>query len=276
MKPFFYILFFCCAAFTAKAQQIERRIIIEKGRVYYTTIDPEFQIATLYTGNAAASLNNAKPLAMPAGRNYNDPVNPFCWDVLNGNCYAVNSLKHPMNDQNESLKRFPVASLKAWDKTVTIADMLSQSMDYNTFTPNIPYSFVTQQSKTLDHFFYDAIALNDSVFCMAVSNNNGFSFWRFNGKSWDHVENNNFPVAGPFSLFAYKQEMYMILSDGKIYSLSTRSITELPEKSKNIDLSAGCLIVDKDAGSIKFITNGLLNMKVPFKDLVRNKAIVLF
>lgn len=276
MRSFFYILFFFCAAFTAKAQHMERKIILEKSRLYYTTVDPEFQLATLYTGDASASLNNAKPLAMPAGRNYNDPVNPFCWDVLNGNCYAVNSLKHPMNDQNESLKRFPVASLKAWSKNVTIAGMLNQSIDYNTFTPNVPYSFVTQKSKTLDHFFYDAIALNDSVFCMGISNNNGFSFWRFNGKSWDHIENNNFPVSGPFSLFACRQDVYMILGDGKIYSLSTRSINELPEKSKKIDLSAGCLVIDKDTGSIKFITNELLNLKVPFKDLIRNKATILF
>jgi len=276
MKIILSISFFLLAAITAQSQGIERKIIIEKGRLYYTTIDPEFQVATLYSTKASASLNNAKPLAMPAGRNYNDPVNPFCWDILNGNCYAVNSLKHPMNDQNESLKRFPLASLREWSKSVTVTEMLNKSMDYNTFTPNIPYAYVTQKSKTLDHFFYDAIALNDSVFCMGISNNNGFSFWRFNGKAWDHVENSNFPVSGPFSLFAYKQDVYMILSDGKVYALTTRSITELPEKSKNIDLSKGCLVVDKDANSIKFIPEELLNRKVPFLDFARAKATVIF
>jgi len=276
MRTAFYILFFLVTVFTLRSQEIERKIVIEKGRFYYTTIDPEQQMGTLYTGNISASLKTAKRLALPAGRNYNDPVNPFCWDVLNETVYAVNSLKHPMNDQNESLKRFPLASLQDWSDKVTITEMLNKSIDYNTFTPNIPYAFVTKKSKVLDHFFYDAIALDDTTFCMGLTNNNEFSFWTFNGTGWNHLEMTNFPVSGYFSLFNVKQDVYMILDNGKIYSVSAKKVIPLTEKILNTELSKGFLIINKDDGSVKFLKNDQLNDHTALNELIKKKAIAIF
>ena len=66
---------------SALPQKIERKIIIKNNNFYYTTIDEEFQIATLHIGKTTDSLNAAKHYALPAGRNYDEPVNPFSWDV---------------------------------------------------------------------------------------------------------------------------------------------------------------------------------------------------
>ena len=66
MKPFFALLFFSFISFAISAQMIERKIIIENSHFYYSTIDEEFQIATLHVGNVSDGLKKSKKHS-PAG-----------------------------------------------------------------------------------------------------------------------------------------------------------------------------------------------------------------
>ena len=51
--------------------------ITESGNYYFTTIDELTQLATLHTGKDTSKIKSAKKLAMPVGRNFDDPIIPF-------------------------------------------------------------------------------------------------------------------------------------------------------------------------------------------------------
>jgi hypothetical protein len=267
--------FIFISAFQLQAQDIERKIIISQGRFYYTTIDPEFQLATLHTGSCKEPLKSAKTVAMPAGRNYSEPVNPFSWDICGNSMYAVNFLNHPLNDRNEALKRFPLSSLLPWSDQLTISDMLLVSVDHNTFAINEPYMNAISKTKTLSNFFYDGLAVNDSSYYFAVANNGEFCLWNFNGTQWKQGKTQAFPLEGSFSLLERSGELYVILSSGELNKLSMDSITPTG-KTTGTSLSAGIIIVNKDEHSVKFMKNNQLDNNTPLNELIKKKANELF
>lgn len=279
MKVFNYICIFLLLVAlipSGSSQNMERKIVIQNQAFFYTTIDPEFQLATLHSGKANEALKSAKNFALPAGRNYSDPINPFCWDISGANFFAVNWLNHPMNDRNEALKLFPLKGLKDWSESVTTMNVLTQSMDYNTFADNVPYQFVLKKSNVLHNFFFDAIRLNDSTTCMAINNNGFFSYWVYNGKAWDHLEINNLSVDGFFTLISVKQNVYLVLSSGAVYEISTKQLKPLPEKSLKTGISEGVFVIDKDNNTVKFITNNQLDLNKPLHELLKKTAIQVF
>lgn len=269
----FFLIFI--SSFHLHAQDIERKIIIQDGKFYYTTIDPEFQMATLHTGGINEPLKSGKKLAMPAGRNYNEPVIPFSWDIRGNSLYAVNFLNHPMNDRNEALKRFPLSSLLPWGEHVTAGDMLMISVDHNTFVMNDPYMNAISKSKTLDNFFYDGIAVNDSLYYFAVANKGELCLWSFNGKEWKQGKTQAFPLNGYFSLVERSGEIYLFLNSGELKKLGMDSVSPTG-KSINSSLSTGIIIVNKDDHSVKFLKNSQLDSSVPLDELIRKKANEIF
>lgn len=263
-------------SFALSAQVVERKIIIQNKHFYYTTIDAEFQLATLHTGNVSDGLKTAKSLALPAGRNYNDPINPFCWDVLKDDFYAINFLNHPLNDRNEALKRFKISSLQEWGDKVTVNNMLMISVDLTPFTNNDPYAFVIKKSNTLNNFFYDGIAINDSSYYMAITNNDELSIWNYDGFGWKNSETQKIPVDGFFTLFEYRKHVYLFLNGGQTYEVSTKTISQAPNKTPGAKLSEGVLIINKDDNTVKYIKNSQLDYNTPLNELITKKAIEIF
>ena len=266
-------MFVSCAV---SAQEIERKIIIQNNHFYYTTIDAEFQIATLHVGNVSEGLKTAKLLALPAGRNYSDPVNPFSWDVLKEDFYAINFLNHPLNDRNEALKRIKINSLTEWNDKTTVLDMVMRSTDLSPFAYNDPYSFVIKRSNTLNNFFYDGVASDDSTYCMAITNNGEMSIWIFKGAVWQHSEIQKIPVDGFFSIFNYKKSVCMILNNGQTYEYSTKTNSLVEGKNSGVKLSDGILIVNKDDNTIKYLKDSQLDRSTPLNELIKKKAIEIF
>lgn len=198
MKNWFCVFAVYLLSVSVSAQNIERKIIIEKGVFYYATIHEEFQVATLHAGSYKANepLKKALKYALPAGRSYSDPIIPFVWDVSGVYCFAINWAQHPMIDRNEAWKLFPIKQLQGWTDKVTPQNMLLQSAEYSPMTTNVPYQFVMKKSNTMKNFFFDALMLNDSTYCMAIGNNDEFSYWVYNGRSWDHIEVGNVMLSG--------------------------------------------------------------------------------
>ena len=276
MKPFFVIFFLTLVSYVLSAQTIERKIIIENKHFYYTTIDAEFQIATLHTGNVSEGLKTSTSLALPAGRNFNDPVIPFSWDVVKDDFYAVNFLNHPMNDRNEALKRFKISSLQAWSDKVTVPNMVMQSVDLTPFANNDPYLAVLKKSSTLNNFFYDGIALNDSSYYMAITNNDELSIWNYDGFAWKNSELQKIPVDGFFTLFEFNERAYLFLNNGQTYEVSTKTISQAPNKIPGAKLSEGILVINKDDNTVKYIKNSQLDYSAPLDELIKKKAIEIF
>lgn len=276
MKNLFLIFLFAGLTHASLAQNMERKIIIENGYFYYTSIDEEFQIATLHTGKISAALKKAKHLAIPAGRNYNSPINPFSWDISDSILYAINFLNHPLNDRNEALKRFSLSSLKEWDSSITVTDMLLKSVDQNTFALNNPYQFVINRSNTLDNFYFDGVALNDSSYYMAIANKGELSIWNYNGREWKHGEVQPLPVDHYFNLFISGKTLYMLLGSGLIYKASMDAVSRVPGKESGTNLSEGYMIINKDTHITQFIKSTHLDLNIPLNELIEKKAINLF
>jgi hypothetical protein len=270
---FFLLLLFPCSS---NSQPIERKIIIDHNHYYYTTIDAEFQIATLHTGNLTDPLKMAKNLAIPAGRNYSDPLNPFSWDIINDQVYAINFLNHPLNDRNEALKRFPLSSLSEWNDKITVIDMIMKSVDNNMFAYNDPYMALLKKSNTLNDFFYDGIAMNDTSYFIAIANNGKITLWNYNGKDWTQGKTVAFPIDGYFSLFTFKKEIFLVQNDGEIRKISFSGLEPQPEEISSGPASSVFLIINKDEGTIKYMKAGQLDQNKSMGDQINKKAVPLF
>lgn len=275
MKKAFVFSFLFCSVQFVSGQNIERKILIEKGVFYYTTIDEQFQIATLHTGKFSEGLKTAKHLALPAGRNYDDPIVPFAWDLEGKDVYAINFLVHPLNDRNEALKKIEISSLQEWVAALTPSDVIMKSVDASMLTYNDPYAFIIKRSNTLSNFFYDGIALDEKNYCMAICNNAELSIWNYNGTEWKHGVIQHFPVDGYFSLFEFKKQPYLVLSDGSIHKISGDTVEQTSATSTGTALSNGIIIVNKDDGTIKFLKNDKLDQTTPLNELIKKKATII-
>lgn len=275
MAKTFFVSFFITLTSALFSQAIERKIIIQDGNYFFTTIDDNDQLATLGTGKISEAKKDAKKLAMPVGRNYDDPINPFCWDIVGSNVFAINFLVHPLNDRNESIKRIETGSLKEWSATGTNIEMIMKGIEMNPFVYNDPYLFVTRRSNTLNNFFFDGIAPNDSTYTMAISNNGELSIWHYGGKEWKHGEVKSFPVDGYFSLFSFNNKTYLLLNTGVLYEASTSGIFPV-NKDCGMSLANGFLVINKDENTVSFMKHSDLNEITPLDTLIKKKAVRIF
>ncbi|MGD0712383.1 MAG: hypothetical protein ABR968_14505 [Bacteroidales bacterium] len=273
-KIFIFLLVIAVQA--GYSQNMERKIIIENNNFYYTTIDKGLQIATLLTGKVSDSLISAKHFALPAGRNYQKPIIPFSWDICNNMFYANNFLDNAQNDKRNSLRRFSMTSIQEWDSTVTINDMLMMSMNKNKFASNAPYSFIKRNVTTiLKNFYFDGIAMNDSLYCMAITNNGELTIWNYDGRTWKHGEIIQFAIEGYFTLFAYNKQLYMLLNNGSLYAASLDSLKQVQQLQRTT-LNECTLIINRDDNTVKFISNSSINYKIPLDKLIKDKAVQIF
>ncbi len=270
MQKTFFVSFFILVSSFVFAQAIERKIIIQNGNYYFTTIDELTQLATLHTGKDTSKIKNAKKLAMPAGRNFDDPIIPFCWDVVDTSVYAISFLLHPLNDRNEAIKRMNINSLKEPSKTVTPMDLIVLSVDLNPYAYNDPYLFVTRRSNTIEGFFYDGISTSEG-YTVAISNNGELSIWNYNGTEWKHSEVMKFSVDGYFSLFEKNKKIYFLTTGGVVQEVSTAGISPL-KKDIEINQKEGFLIINKDDKTVWFMKNNDLNQNTSLNELITKKA----
>jgi hypothetical protein len=273
----FFLSLVCAMTHTLfVASQIERKVIIENNSFFYSTIDEETQIGTLHTDSISKSLKKAKKLALPAGRNYRQPVNPFSWDIKDSLMYAISFLDHPLNNKHEALKCFALSSLQEWNDSIAAMDLIMKSVEKNMFAYNDPYKFVKKQSNVLNGFQFDGIVLHDSSYVMVIANNNQLSIWNYANKQWKHSELQSFMIDGFFSLFELDKQLYIILNNGNVHKVSTSKIVAAPDKVTNKTLNEHTLILNRDQNTIQLIKNNELNMQMPLHELIEKKAISIF
>lgn len=271
MQKTFFVSFFIFLTSALLAQSIERKIILQNGNYFFTTIDDNNQLATLHTGKDTAAIKNAKKLAMPVGRNYDDPIVPFAWDIVDTSVYAVSFLLHPLNDRNEAIKRLLISSLKTWGQSPTPMELINLSVDMNPYAYNDPYLFVTRRSNMIEGFFYDLVAPDNNSMTMVISNNGELSVWNYSGSVWKHGDVLKFPVDGYFSLFELNKKSYLLTNSGVLYEISLSGIKQL-KKDIGFTLKDGFLIINKDNQTVFFMKNSDLNQQIPLNELITKKA----
>jgi hypothetical protein len=258
------------------SQTIERKIIIQHNSFFYATINEETQVGTLHTDSISNPLKKGKKLALPAGRNYREPVNPFSWDLKDSSMYAISFLDHPLNNKREALKCFRLSSLWEWNDSLTAMDMIMKSVDQNMFAYNEPYTFIKHQSNIFNGFQFDGIGLQDSSYAMVIANNNQLSIWNYAHKKWTHSPMQSFIIEGFFTLFEADKQLYMILNNGNVHKVLKEQIVPTPDKITNRRLNENTLILNRDKNTFQLIKNNELNMKIPFNELIEKKAISIF
>lgn len=271
MRKTFFVSFFILVSIVVCGQSVERKIIIQNGNYYFTTIDELTQLATLHTGKDTSKIKNAKKLAMPAGRNFDDPIIPFSWDVVDSSVYAISFLLHHLNDRNEAIKRIPLSSLKEWSKSPTPTELINLSIDMNPYAYNDPYLFITRRSNMLEGFFYDAISTSKG-YTMAISNNGELSIWNYNGTEWKHGEVFKFPVNDFFSLFEKDKKTYLITNTCAVYEIVSEKLVPLKTDGMTT-LKDGILVINKDNKTVSFLKNNDLNQNTALNELIIKKSI---
>ena len=261
---------------TILPQNIERKIVIQNNSFFYASIHEEFQIATLHTGNISKSLKNARKLALPAGRNYNEPVNPFSWDITNHFMYAVSFLNHPLNSKMDALKRYKLSSLKEWNDSISVMDMIMESVEQNRFAYNEPYQFMIHRSNYLNGFYFDGIVLSDSSYVMLIVNNNQLSIWKYTQEKWTHSEVQTLIVDGFFTLFEMNKQLYILLNNGNVHKVSEERVHSSPLVITNKTLKEHLLVLNRDKNTVQLIKISELNTQLPFKELVEKKGKYIF
>jgi hypothetical protein len=272
MRLTFFIVLFCFP-FCVFSQSIERKIIIDKGKFYYTTIDEEFQVATLHAGKYTAAMNTARSLAMPAGRNFSDPVVPFSWDVVGNDLYVINFLMHPLNDRNEAIKKLDLSALKEWTPEMKPFDLIMQGVDANMLTAFDPYEYTIRRSSTLSNFFYDGVVDAKGNYVLAISNNDSLMVWTYSGAGWKHGELMPLKLNGYFSLFGNGENVYIVLSDGIVHLLKNNMMEQPSTGTLEGPLSDGVLVINKDEGTVKFMKNNKIDKGTNLNELINKKAV---
>src|SRR3954471_5067644 len=267
------LLLYSCSILS---QNIERKIIIKDNLFFYTTIDEEVQIGTLHTDTISHALKTAKRLALPAGRSYRQPLNPFSWDLQNNRMFAINFLDHPLNNKYKALKCFILSLLQEWECGITAIDMIMKSVDQNMFAYNEPYRFMQHQSNILKGFQFDGIVLHNSSYGMVIANNNQLSIWNYANDKWTHGELQPFIIDGFFTLFEANNQLYIILNNGNVYKVSKRQVLTIPDKVTNRCLKENTLILNRDKNTVQLIKNNDLNIQIPFIKLIEMKAVSIF
>jgi hypothetical protein len=271
VKLFNFLLFvYCHVSF---AQDIERKIIIQNDLFYFTTIDPEFQVATLHTGNVSLPLSEARQFAIPGGRSLMDPVNPFVWDIQGENIFIINFIDNANNDKYQSLKKIPINSLKEKGNT-DISGLVEESIYLPAFANNDPYLFCINRSPLLDNFYFDGISAGDSTYYLVMANNGELTLWQFNGIRWKQGKIHRLPLKGYFSLFQHNRNVYLLANAGGIFKISGESFS--PAGKQSSSWSNSLLIINKDSHTVQVIKNTDYDSQLPLKKLIEKKATSLF
>lgn len=273
-----FVLFaiFGMSALSAWCQSIERKIIVENGLCYYTTIDPEFQIATLHIAAVDKPIKTAKEYAVPAGRNLNTPIIPFSWDLMGDDLFVINFMNNAQNNRRNALKRIPLKELHEWNDTLTISDVVVKSTETAPYTWFEPYSEVLEKSPILDHFFFDAVATADSSLCLAISNNRELSVWEFSNGKWKKGEDLSMQADDFFSLFQHNGRTYLVTSDGSLYAVQNNKLIMLADRKISQALDDGFLIINKTDRSISFLNKAKFDKQKSMMELLKLYATKIF
>lgn len=273
VRLFFISLLLCSISF---AQDIERKIIVENGSYYYTTIHSENQLAVLHIGKVDAKVKDAERLIVPAGRHSDDPLIPFSWDLWKNELITVNFLQHPMNDRMEALKKFSLRMCEPYVDSMDFYSIIMKSTEMNPFANNEPYKYIRLETKILENFFFDGLQLNDSTYFHVVSNNKSISFWKCTKKTWSMGTEQLFDDTSYFTLIKQKKKLYLIHANGQIWNISfenglmSEAGSRIPTDLKNV-----VLIEDRDNDQIFYIERSRFDTEMTIESLLKQRAIKL-
>ena len=176
-----------------------------------------------------------------------------------------------MNDRNEALKRVSVNSLKGWSAEVTPLSMIMIGSDLSPFAYFDPYAFVIKRSSTLENFFFDGIALSDSTYCVAISNNGELTVWLYNGKAWKHTEPFKFPLKDYFTIIQHNNKAFLVTNAGTIYEATAKAMKQLEVKLPG-SLADGILLADKDKNIVYYVKNKDIGQNTTLDELIQKKS----
>lgn len=250
---------------------MERKLLLSGGKFYFVTVDAEQQLATLHSNRLKSPLKKAAPTPLPAGRNYAEPIVPFCWDLNDDVLFAVNWIQHPLNDRMEALRSFPLKGLGEWTNKSSVQDLLARSVDMPILCTNEPYAAVLRNSNVLEGFYFDAIAATSASSTVVICNQGKALVAEYQQGSWSLGEPFVFDQKEGFVLVVSGNKKCLLRSDGCVFELLGKEIKELPELKLPEALNKLLIVVNKDNNSVGYILNKELNHSLSFKKIMNKK-----
>lgn len=270
-----FISFLLCiaVAFNAWGQAIERKIIIQDKHFYFQKINEENQLATMFVGKTNAAVSHADSFAVPFGRNFEMPFNPFVWDFYKDNFFSLNFLRHPLNDWNEAVKIIGMQDLKT-DSFLQHArpiDLIFKSCDYYAWQMNEPFMEIKRNKTHFDQFYYDGVMSSDSTLWMMYAIDNQYQLWQLHKQEWKQIGSQDLKLENYFSLVNWKNKLLLFYQDN-FYVISKKSGKIIGKYHFNGKLDKGILVIDRDKNKLYWLASENLNSELPFEKILKSKA----
>jgi hypothetical protein len=251
------------------AQSLERKIILSDGQLWFTTVNEDYQLASLYQLGTEVPFDQAKPLLLPAGRNITEDHNPFSWDLWEDEMMAINFLDHPMNDRNEAIKRINLQEVREFEDMEIIEYIMGSTRHY-TWTLNDPYLYLIQENSYLKNFHFDAIWTKSGALHFLISNAGEARYWIFDQGKWTSSDPLLMGFEDFFSLFEYQSETYVLSQGGGLFKLSIDENPEIITMARpDFALQDKILVLDRDADRMYYLPQSVLEQSsLSFKELM--------
>lgn len=257
---------------TGLSVELERKIIIEDGIYYYTTVDDNHQMTTLYKGEVNKALKFARPFAVPVGRGISAQTNPLAWDISMNHLYAVNFIDHSLNDRNEAIKKIPLAEIQPWSTDENnVEKLIMQSVDYPMYTINQPYLNTIKKSIYLNHFYFDGRVV-DNTYWMVISNNGILNVWNYQGNQWKQLESLELELTNYFSLITVDNKLYFISESCEIYPITKNGIDGELKKVADTELKQSILVEDRDNDKVYLLNKNTIDFEKSLKEIIERSG----
>ncbi len=270
---FISFLLFIIVALNTWGQGIERKIIIQDKHFYFLKINEENQLATMFVGKTNEAVSHADSFAVPFGRNFEMPFNPFVWDFYKDNFFALNFLRHPLNDWNEAVKIIGMKDLKSdsFLQHASAIDLILKSCDYYAWQMNEPFMEIKKNKTHFDQFFYDGVMSSDSTLWMVYAIDHQYQLWQLHKQEWKQIGGQDLKLENYFSLVNWKNKLLLFYQDN-FCAINKKSGKIIGKYQFKGSLDKGVLVIDRDKNRLYWLASENLNSELPFEKILKSKA----
>lgn len=236
----------------------ERKIIIEKGRFYYITVDDRSQLATLHEGDVKQGLVLAEEKRLPLGRPSGDPLLPLAFDIYAGQMTAINWVLNPGNSRYEAIRKLELSALKQ-DTAVEDAVLLETGFYLPPAAPFLPWYAMLKRNNVLHNNFFDLAVPDKNNILVALCNQGELVLSSWDGVNWKHSAPVTVAFERYFCLLSLVNKTFILGPEGDLFSFNkTKNVLEPVAGRKFPDLEQHTLVVDRDQDKVFMIGNGFL------------------
>lgn len=212
------LLLMTSSAGLVAAQGIERKIIVEDGQFTYFIVDPETQLAHLYSGNVRQTMKQSKEneRIIPTGRSFDEAANPLSFSKKGNELISINWIQNPLNSRYDAIRKTDLLNWQKQRPDWKNEEWAEASFAQPVLAPNMPWERMLADNNTLFNCFFD-LTTDGSDLVMAVCNQGRIRVSRYSGNRWAIGKTLIYPEPTSFSLLARSGKIALLTAEGTLY-----------------------------------------------------------